>query len=479
MEGMSRITLAWSPSWMVCALLASLEACAVGAESVRPDGAIRSDAGRDTGALEMDSGVATDTGAGPSDTGVSPADTGVVTGDTGVSTCPLGQVRCSGRCVDTRSDPMNCGDCGLPCVGLGGAIGTCVNYRCESTCMANRGDCDGNVGNGCEQDLTASPMHCGACGRTCNVANASATCSAGRCLLMACNPSFADCNSLAGDGCEVDTRSDANNCGACAVPCARANATGVCQSSTCRIGACNAGFGDCDGNAMNGCEQDTNSSNTHCGACNRGCSVANGTGGCSGGACRVASCNAGFGNCDGNAANGCETNLNTDPNHCGMCGRRPAEACNLADDNCNGVCDDVGGCRVAVHRSLNAGTGEHFYTTSLAEAMCCGFTVEHTNFYYLYGGGAPGLVQFMRCIAGSKHFYTADPNCEGVTIEGPMGFIATSPVCGAVALYRTVHNSNGDHFYTTSIAERDLAIASGGYINEGIAGYVWTSPMGM
>jgi hypothetical protein len=192
----------------------------------------------------------------------------------------------------------------------------------------------------------------------------------------------------------------------------------------------------------------------------------------------VSSCNAGFGDCDGNASNGCEANLSTDPNHCGMCGRRPAESCNVADDNCNGVCDEVAGCRVGVHRSYNGGTGEHFYTTSMAEAMCCGFTVEHSNFYYLYGAAAPGLVPFMRCIAGSKHFYTADPNCEGVRIEGPMGFIATSPVCGAVALHRLVHRSNGDHFYTTSAAERDSAIMSGAYVSEGVAGYVWTEPMG-
>jgi hypothetical protein len=31
-------------------------------------------------------------------------------------------------------------------------------------------------------------------------------------------------------------------------------------------------------------------------------------------------CNPNYGNCDGNAANGCETNLMTDNNSCGACG---------------------------------------------------------------------------------------------------------------------------------------------------------------
>jgi len=31
-------------------------------------------------------------------------------------------------------------------------------------------------------------------------------------------------------------------------------------------------------------------------------------------------CNAGYANCDGNQANGCEVNLTSDSNNCGACG---------------------------------------------------------------------------------------------------------------------------------------------------------------
>lgn len=151
------------------------------------------------------------------------------------------------------------------------------------------------------------------------------------------------------------------------------------------------------------------------------------------------------------------------------------ESCNLEDDDCNGNFDEgVGGCRVGVHRSYNPATGEHFYTTDLGEAQCCGFTLEASDYYQLYVGPHPGLVPFYRCLTGGGlHFYTQSPTCEGTTVEGAMGYIAIAAgTAGSTPLYRVYLGANGDHFYTTSMPERDSAIASG-YVDEGIAGYVW------
>jgi hypothetical protein len=153
-----------------------------------------------------------------------------------------------------------------------------------------------------------------------------------------------------------------------------------------------------------------------------------------------------------------------------------AEVCNLVDDDCNGSVDEVGGCRVGIHRSLHPVTGEHFYTASLAEAQCCGFQLETANFFQLYAGSHPGLAAFYRCYSpGGFHFYTQDPGCEGVPVnEGVLGYIATAAgTAGSIPLYRLYLGSNGDHFYTTSAAERDNAVASYGYLYEGIAGFVW------
>jgi hypothetical protein len=44
------------------------------------------------------------------------------------------------------------------------------------------------------------------------------------------------------------------------------NSVLACQASTCGT-ACAAGFGDCDGNAANGCEHDVSADRSNCGAC--------------------------------------------------------------------------------------------------------------------------------------------------------------------------------------------------------------------
>jgi lysine/ornithine N-monooxygenase len=44
-----------------------------------------------------------------------------------------------------------------------------------------------------------------------------------------------------------------------------------------------------------------------------------------------------------------------------------------------------------------------------------------------------------------------------------------------VPLYRLLKNGTGNHFYTTSAAERDNAVKSYGYKYEGIAGYVFST----
>jgi hypothetical protein len=59
----------------------------------------------------------------------------------------------------------------------------------------------------------------------------------------------------------------------------------------------------------------------NCGACGNVCpaAAANQTAACAAGSCSLV-CNAGFVNCDGQAANGCESDPQTDPNNCGSCG---------------------------------------------------------------------------------------------------------------------------------------------------------------
>lgn len=91
---------------------------------------------------------------------------------------------------------------------------------------------------------------------------------------------------------------------------------------------CAAGFLDCDGDpatGTGGCETDVLKDPNHCGACAAPtCAAApngtssNGTITCDYGMCNVA-CDAGYGNCNGNAADGCERYLVNDTQSCGTC----------------------------------------------------------------------------------------------------------------------------------------------------------------
>ncbi len=401
----------------------------------------------------------------------------------GLTMCSAGLADCDragNSCeTNTNTDVNNCGSCGAAC-SLANATAGCAGGRCTvARCNDGFADCDGNPANGCEVNLRADNNHCGACNARCAPANAAGACLAGSCTVAACTGGFSDCDGAAGNGCEVNLASDSNHCGACGARCALANATAACASGACLVASCNGGFGNCNAAASDGCEVNLNTTPTSCGACGRACALPNASGvGCAGGSCTVTACAGGFDNCDGNPANGCEASLATAAN-CGACGRMPAEACNLADDNCNGACDETPGCRTPVYRYRNISTGEHFYTVSRGEVGGSQWVTEGDPAYYLYASDVGGLLPFYRCRWSGKHFYTTSSVCEsasGAVLEGTMGYIAPTPRCGSTALHRIYRLANGDHFYTTSDSERDIALVTQGYTSEGISGYVWLAP---
>jgi hypothetical protein len=94
---------------------------------------------------------------------------------------------------------------------------------------------------------------------------------------------------------------------------------------------CAIGYGDCDSNPDNGCETGTMDDPMRCGSCTTVCDAAQQ---CVGGRCML-ECGTGVGDCDGNAANGCETNVLTSDDHCGRCGNHCQGAGRVC---CNGVC---------------------------------------------------------------------------------------------------------------------------------------------
>jgi hypothetical protein len=155
---------------------------------------------------------------------------------------------------------------------------------------------------------------------------------------MVCFPGFADCDGNYANGCEVNLANNTGNCGACGKVCSPTNGTPACNSGMCTI-SCFPGWGNCDGNVTNGCEVNTSTTPAHCGGCNKPCNSTNGTATCALGACGI-NCNGGWGNCDGNMLNGCETNTTNNPSNCGSCGA----VCPGGGSCVNGICQAQLGC---------------------------------------------------------------------------------------------------------------------------------------
>jgi hypothetical protein len=173
-------------------------------------------------------------------------------------------------------------------------------------CPAGFQDCNNNVIDGCEINLQTDVSNCGACGVTCNLANATVACVSGVCSIVNCNTGFANCNGIVADGCEVNLNTTVNNCGSCGNTCSFPNATAGCTGGTCVVVSCNTGFANCNGIAADGCEINLTTSVTNCGSCGNTCSFPNAFASCTGGTCVLAACNTNFYNIDGNTANGCE-----------------------------------------------------------------------------------------------------------------------------------------------------------------------------
>lgn len=260
--------------------------------------------------------------------------------------CAAGTAACdndpsNGCDTNTNTTVEHCGSCGNAC-SLPNATTSCEAGSCVvAACVPGFEDCNGLDVDGCEVDTTTNMNHCGACGTVCELSNATEVCAASQCLITACTAPFQNCDAMNPNGCETDVQTDLMHCGACNAPCSLPNATEACVAGACTIGQCEPSFGDCDMMSSNGCEVNTNTSTSHCGACGVECNMPNAVEVCASGTCSIGSCEAGFDDCDGTMPNGCETNIASDSLNCGAC----SNDCSTGMANANVGCS-AGSCQL-------------------------------------------------------------------------------------------------------------------------------------
>jgi hypothetical protein len=238
-------------------------------------------------------------------------------------------------CTDpTRSKCSNkvCVECvSTPTDSCMGASYCNSDSHCTPGCKAEA-DCQMiSPGTHCSLDLhqcvecVPTTFPCKDATKTCSKSGSCAvTCSAG----MPCTGGGLCCQGLC-----LDTKSDVLNCGACDFACKVLNGTPGCVADKCDFSKCSTGFAHCQGQANTGCETNIRTDVNNCGGCGKTCSGvlhANGVS-CNAGACTYTTCQNFFEDRDGNRANGCES----------PCGQSQQACCNsnpqcVPGESCNG-----------------------------------------------------------------------------------------------------------------------------------------------
>ncbi len=248
-----------------------------------------------------------------------------------------------------------CGDCFDPDrdgygVGLGCAGDDCdegnpaINAGAVEVCGGRDENCNGDIDEGFE--VLTDLENCGACDAVCAPPRAVPACEAGTCTIVDCDPGWDDCNGDVIDGCETDL-TDPGLCGGCGL---RANVCGGCVELEAEpeapCGTCDSGLFACVTPDSVRCVGDRGDSalNT-CGGCTE-LEAEPGTG--------CATCSEGTWACAGTDAVFCEGDPGDERrNACGGCdalAAEPGTACGTCDSGtwtCEGgdlvVCpDDLG-----------------------------------------------------------------------------------------------------------------------------------------
>lgn len=173
---------------------------------------------------------------------------------------------CAGACVDLNG-VTNCGGCGNVCPVRSNAQVTCRVGTCGFSCNPGYADCNGMNADGCEANLTTSIAHCGRCNNVCNATNGTASCMVGACGIL-CATGFDNCDGNVDNGCESNL-SAITTCGSCRTTCPSGQ---VCTTRTCAV-VCPASLTNCNMSCV-----DPMTDRLNCGRCGNRCPVPSNTG---------------------------------------------------------------------------------------------------------------------------------------------------------------------------------------------------------
>ncbi|MFN8590232.1 MAG: pentapeptide repeat-containing protein [Thermomicrobiales bacterium] len=366
---------------------------------------------------------------------------GVCTGGNPVVCQPLDACHLAGVCDSATgdcSDPLAPDGPNDDCPGAGCCNGVCctgdqdacIGGECvcqPKTCEDFPGEC-GAISNGCNQTLQCTCAD-GCCdipdgedrGTCAAVSDTTCGPNGGICLACdtehgfhcvsdacACDAGFHDCTGV------CVSSSDPAHCGTRCTPCPTPDhATATCDGAACGF-TCEGNWGNCDGDPANGCETDLLITANHCGTCDTVCP-------------QGATCEAGTCVCPPATPDVCHdecVDLASDERYCGNCDTACAadETC-LAGSCCPNarICGATcltAPCEEASTACLNSAcdpaTGA-CVTTAINETGTCG------------EGDAAGVCCAGDCIAGGECCPGSDPAATGCPPEGePLALICTA-----------------------------------------------------
>lgn len=196
-----------------------------------------------TGGTTLCGGACVDTDTDPKNCGQcgGPADAGVACNfcvdGTCLAECDAPSIACGDQCIDLASDPNNCGGCNTKCSG---STPLCDKSRCVASCGGGESPCNG----GCS-DYTEDPKNCGGCttGKDAHSfacptpVGGVAACVASKCYVACNDPGFEYCVTAGIPYC-VNTEINQNNCGYCGHVCPNKVGGLNATQEECVAGAC-------------------------------------------------------------------------------------------------------------------------------------------------------------------------------------------------------------------------------------------------